>query len=400
MTGITEPMFKAPVDGGQGGARPQGLGGIYVHVPFCLKKCPYCDFYSITDLSLTQAYLTALETEMTLTGSSPLIFDTLYLGGGTPSVLDTGQTARIIDGIRKKFNLQKGCEITLEVNPGTVSFQDFQDFYRIGVNRINIGIQSFQDDHLKFLGRIHSAADAEKALENARSAGFDNVGFDLMYGLPGQSADHWIKDLSRAVFHNPQHLSCYMLSYEKGTLMERDRRRGRIRPLPDQSVAKLFEITVAFLQANGISQYEISNYADSPRSRSRHNQKYWHFAPYLGFGPGAHSFIDPERSWNHRDMDTYIALLKQGRRPISGKESLNRDQQMMETIYLGLRTTDGIDLAGFEDRFDTDFTQLFGTVGDELAGRDLIHMADGRCTLTRKGMLLLDSIVDRFVMQV
>jgi oxygen-independent coproporphyrinogen-3 oxidase len=288
----------------------------------------------------------------------------------------------------------------MEVNPGTVSLQNFRDFHRAGINRINMGVQSFQDKNLKFLGRIHSAAEAEKALENARSAGFDNVGFDLMYGLPGQSADHWIKDLSRAVSHSPQHLSCYMLSYEKGTRMDRDRRQGRILPLPDQSVAKLFEITVAFLQDNGISQYEISNYADAPGNRSRHNQKYWHFAPYLGFGPGAHSFIDPKRSWNHRDIHTYIALLKQGRRPISGKESLNRDQQMIETIYLGLRTTDGIDLPGFEDRFDTDFTQMFGTVGDELAGRGLIHMAHGRCALTRPGMLLLDSIVDRFVTQV
>ncbi len=399
-TDTRKPAFKASADASADAAPSQRLGGLYVHVPFCFKKCPYCDFYSITDLSLTEAYLSALDKETALAAPAPFTFDTLYMGGGTPSVLDTGQIAWIVDTVLKRFTVKRGCEITMEVNPGTVSLQDFRDFRRAGINRINMGVQSFQDENLAFLGRIHSAADAEKALENARSAGFDNIGFDLMYGLPGQSVDGWLKDLSRAVFHNPQHLSCYMLSYEKDTLMDHDRRRGRIRPLPDQSVAKLFETTVAFLQKNGITQYEISNYADSPRSRSRHNQKYWHFAPYLGFGPGAHSFIDPKRSWNHRDMDTYISLLKQGRRPISGKESLSRDQQMIEAIYLGLRTTDGIDLAGFEDRFGTDFTQLFGTVGDELAGWGLIHMADGRCALTRPGMLLLDSIVDRFVMQV
>ena len=288
----------------------------------------------------------------------------------------------------------------MEVNPGTVSRQDFRDFRRAGINRINMGIQSFQDENLAFLGRIHSAADAEKALENARSVGFDNVGFDLMYGLPGQSVDGWLKDLSRAVAHTPQHLSCYMLSYEKGTPMDCHRRQGRISPLSDQSVAKLFEITVAFLQKNGIAQYEISNYADSPRSRSRHNQKYWHFAPYLGFGPGAHSFIDPQRSWNHRDMDTYISLLKQGRRPMSGKESLNRDQQMMETIYLGLRTTDGIDLMGFEDRFKIGFAESFAGLIEDLTGRGFMTRDLDRCCLTFKGMLMLDSIVDRFVTQI
>jgi oxygen-independent coproporphyrinogen-3 oxidase len=288
----------------------------------------------------------------------------------------------------------------MEVNPGTVSFQDFRDFYRAGVNRINMGVQSFQDKNLKFLGRIHSAAEAEKALENARSAGFDNVGFDLMYGLPGQSVDDWVKDLSRAVSHNPQHLSCYMLSYEKGTLMDRDRRRGRIRPLPDQAVGKLFEITVAFLQDNGIAQYEISNYADAPDTRSRHNQKYWHFDPYLGFGPGAHSFIDPQRFWNHRDIHTYIALLEQGKRPISGKESLNRDQQMIETIYLGLRTTDGIDLTGFEDRFKIGFAETFAGLIEDFTGRGFMTRDLDRCCLTCKGMLMLDSIAERFVTQV
>ncbi len=392
-----KPVLRGTDNEGKGSAKPRPLGGIYVHVPFCLKKCPYCNFYSITDLSLRNAYLSALEKEIALTGPVPFRFDTLYMGGGTPSVLDTGQVARIIELFLNNFSVKQRCEITLEVNPGTVSFQDFQDFRRAGVNRINIGVQSFQDKNLKFLGRIHSAAEAEKALQNARAAGFDNIGFDLMYGLPGQTVDGWLKDLQQAVSHGPRHLSCYMLSYENGTLLDRDRQRGRFRPLPDQAVGKLFEITMAFLQDNGILQYEISNYADSPDTRSRHNRKYWHFDPYLGFGPGAHSFIDPQRFWNHRDIHTYISLLNQDRRPMAGKETLSRDQQMIETIYLGLRTTDGIDLTGFEDRFRIGFAEMFAELIEDFTRGRFLTVLQGRCRLTRKGMLMLDSIAGMFV---
>jgi len=392
-----EPVFQNPPDRGDNAAQSHCQGGIYVHVPFCLKKCPYCDFYSITDLSLKDAYLSALEKEMALTGPVPFTFDTLYMGGGTPSVLDTGQIARIMQSFRKNFSVKKECEITIEVNPGTVSLQDFQNFRRAGINRINIGVQSFQDENLKFLGRIHSAAEAEKALENARSAGFDNIGLDLMYGLPGQTADAWQKDLQQAVSHGPRHLSCYMLSYEDDTVMDHDRQRGRFMPLPDQQTGELFELTMAFLEDNGILQYEISNYADSPETRSRHNLKYWRFDPYLGFGPGAHSFTDPQRFWNYRDIHRYISLLNQGRRPMAGQEILDRDQQMMETIYLGLRTTDGIDLPDFEDRFGIRFAETFAELIRKFTHCGFLTNIADQCRLTRRGMLMLDSIAGMFV---
>ena len=396
-TDITNPIFQGAGDKGQGAASLHRLGGIYIHVPFCLKKCPYCDFYSITDLSLKEAYLEALGKEMALAGSISLEFDTLYMGGGTPSLLTPVQVVQIIESFFKSFKVKQTCEITIEVNPGTVSLQDFQNFRRAGVNRINIGVQSFQDKNLTFLGRIHSAAEAEKALINARCAGFDNIGFDLIYGLPGQTADDWIKDLQRAVSHRPRHLSCYMLSYENGTPLNRDCQRGRFTPLPDQQVGKLFEITVAFLKENGILQYEISNYADSPGTRSRHNQKYWHFGPYLGFGPGAHSFIDPQRSWNHSDIHTYISLLNQGRRPMAGQETLSREQQMIETIYLGLRTTDGIDLSRFENKFKIGFTKIFAALIEDFTRRKFLAILSDRCRLTCRGMLMLDSIAGMFV---
>lgn len=392
-----ETVFQYPVDRGGDTAKLYRSGGIYVHVPFCLKKCPYCDFYSITDLSLRDAYSAALEKEIALTGPVPFEFDTLYLGGGTPSVLEIRQVARITKAFFNNFNLRKGCEITIEVNPGTVTLQDFQDFRLAGINRINIGVQSFQGKNLKFLGRIHSTAEAEKALENAHTAGFDNIGLDLIYGLPGQTVDAWQKDLQQAVSHSVRHLSCYMLSYENGTLLDRNRQRGQFRPLPDQRVGKLFEITTAFLEDNGILQYEISNYADSPETRSRHNQKYWHFDPYLGFGPGAHSFIDPQRSWNHRDIHTYISLLNKDRRPMAGKEILSREQKLIETIYLGLRNIDGIDIPGFKERFRIGFAEIFAELIEDFRHRGLLTIDSECCRLTRSGMLMLDGVVGMFV---
>ena len=315
-------------------------------------------------------------------------------------MLAAGQVARIIAAVRQTLDLVDGAEMTIEANPGTIGPADLDAFQKSGINRINLGVQSFQDDNLKLLGRIHTAAEAEKVLCQARQCGFDNVGLDLIFGLPGQGKDAWLADLTRAVEHRPAHLSCYMLTYEAGTPLDSARKKGRIRPLPDHRVGELFETTVAFLADHGYLQYEISNYARSLDARSRHNQKYWHFAPYLGFGPAAHSFVDPERWWNHGDIGRYLETIEKGEAPIAGRETLDRDQQIIEALYLGLRTTAGIDLAAFADRFETDFSRMFGPVTADLTGRGLIRVNHGRCALTRPGLLLLDSIVERFVAQV
>ena len=375
-------------------------GGIYIHVPFCIRKCAYCDFYSTADLSLKDAFVAAVEQEIRRAGPSSMTFDTLYIGGGTPSVLSADQIARMVAAVRQTFGLAAEAEITIEANPGTIGAADLDRYQKAGIGRINLGIQSFNDENLKFLGRIHSARAAEKVLREARQCGFEKIGLDLIFGLPGQGQAAWLADLDRAVGHRPEHLSCYMLTYESGTPLDRARQKGLIRPLSDDRVAELFETTMAFLADHGYQQYEISNFARSVAARSRHNLKYWHFAPYLGFGPAAHSFVDPRRWWNHSDVWRYLERIARGRSPVAAGETLDRDQQMIEALYLGLRTTAGIDLAGFADRFGTDFTAIFGKLTGELAGRGLLRLADGRCALTRPGMLLLDSIVGLFVGQV
>jgi oxygen-independent coproporphyrinogen-3 oxidase len=385
-------------------AQPAGL---YIHIPFCLKKCPYCDFYSITDPSFHPAFLDALSTEMRLNRDVDLVFDTLYIGGGTPSVLDETSIHQMVETARRSFKILPGAEITLEVNPGTVTLEKLKGYRRAGVNRINIGVQSFNSANLGFLGRIHSGRDAELALRWARSAGFDNIGLDLIYGIPDQTPASWRKDLKAAIEFRPQHLSCYILSFEPGTPMDRDRKKGRFEPMSEDRVCDLFETTVKFLRDHGYVQYEISNFAredigesglgNAGDNRSRHNTKYWTFAPYLGLGPSAHSFIEPERFWNHADVGKYIRDLARGKLPLAEKELLVQDQLMTEAIYLGLRQTRGISVDAFDEKFGVNFRGAFGEVIADLEERGLMECSHGRCALTSKGMLVLDSIAALFI---
>ena len=376
--------------------------GIYIHIPFCIRKCPYCDFYSTIDVSLQSEFLDALTREMQLTRNDALRFDTLYIGGGTPSVLDAGSIGRIIESTRSQFHILSNAEITVEVNPGTVNPHKLKDYIDSGVNRINIGVQSFQDANLNFLGRLHTGKSAKLAVKQAQNTGFNNIGLDLVFGLPGQTRTDWLLDLRQAVELEPAHLSCYILSYEPETPMDRDRKAGRFQPLPEQRVSDLFETTLAFLSNHGYHQYEISNFArsipgDSEPFRSRHNQKYWSFVPYIGLGPSAHSFFGKTRYWNHRNTGKYIKNLEAGRLAVAEKEGLNREQLMMEAIYLGLRQTQGIFIDAFNKQFGISFKDTFEEMTTHLEGKGLIRLSQNRCALTSKGMLLLDSIASMFV---
>jgi oxygen-independent coproporphyrinogen-3 oxidase len=374
-------------------------GGLYIHVPFCLKKCPYCDFYSITDASFHAAFLYSLSTEMRLNSGVELAFDTLYIGGGTPSVFDETSIRRMLEDARRSFKILPGAEITLEVNPGTVTLEKLKGYRHAGVNRINIGVQSFNPAILRFLGRIHSDRDAELAITWARSAGFENIGLDLIYGIPDQTTASWIEDLTAAVEFGPRHLSCYILSFEPGTPMERDRKKGRFVPMPEDRVCDLYETTVNFLRDRGYVQYEISNFAlgNTGDNRSRHNTKYWTFAPYIGLGPSAHSFMEPERFWNHADVEKYMQDLARGKLPLAEKESLSLDQLMTEAVYLGLRQTRGILLDAFDEKFGVSFQEMFGEIIVDLEEKGLMECFHGRCSLTSKGMLVLDSIAALFI---
>lgn len=323
--------------------------------------------------------------------------DTLYFGGGTPSLLSPGAVERIIVHATRRFALSSESEITLEVNPGTVSRKSLADFRRAGVNRLNIGIQSFQDTQLAFLGRIHTARQGREAIAAARAAGFDNIGLDLIYALPGQTEREWENDMAEAVAMAPEHLSCYILTYEPGTPLGRDREAGRVHPLADERVGALFGLTRTFLNAAGYAQYEIANFARSDHHRSRHNIKYWRSGPYIGMGPAAHSFSSPHRWWNIADLNAYLHALARGRSPVAQRERLTREQRMIEAVYLGLRQTRGIDVDDFNARFGVDFFECFAEPVDALSRETMIQRTANRCALTPRGMVYLDSVAGRLV---
>ena len=348
--------------------------------------------------------------EMNLKSGFALTFDSLYIGGGTPSVFGAETIARIIEAAHRSFNILKDAEITLEVNPDTITPEKLEGFRRAGVNRINIGVQSFNPENLNFLGRLHSHSDADIAGQWAREAGFENICLDLIYGIPGQTKKAWVADLERALRFEPEHLSCYRLTYEPGTSMDKSRQKGRFHPLNDDKISDLFTSTIEFLAGRGYAQYEMSSFASTgsgrigqrsfERNRSRHNRKYWSFTSYLGLGPSAHSFKEPERSWNRSDVPDYINELAAGRLPPSEREMLSRSQFMMEAIYLGLRQTEGININAFEEKFGVNFHQRFSETLKSLEERGLIGTAQNRCALTHKGMLYLDSIVSMLTDQV
>ena len=377
-------------------------GGIYIHIPFCIRKCHYCDFYSTTNLSLIDDFIIALEREIQMAAPIDLAFDSLYFGGGTPSVLTPQQIDKIMGAVFRNFSFGPDIEINLEVNPGSVNRDKLISYRKTGINRITVGAQSFNERNLGFLRRIHSITEATQTLEWIREAAFDHFGLDLIYGLPQQSREDWIEDMSAAISFNPQHLSCYMLTVERGTPLHTDVRCGKVKPPDEKRSAELFRTTVEFLTGSGYQQYEISNFAyrddaSGTANRSRHNQKYWSFAPYIGFGPGAHSYLEPRRYWNHRNVQIYLTEIRAGKSPAAGSEELTHSQMMMEAILLGLRQADGIDLAVFKEKFGIDFKQHFAQQIEELLTERKAELRDDRLSLTTSGMLLHDSISAKLV---
>ena len=385
-----------------GGASSPTPAGLYIHVPFCQAKCPYCDFYSLTDLRLIPAYIDALGVELNLTEFALPPADSIYLGGGTPSVLSPRQIAKLLDRVYACFSVTVDAEVTLEVNPGTATPASLAAYRKAGINRLNIGLQSISDQHLRFLGRIHTSDQGIATYDWAREAGYTNVGLDLIYGIPGQTRLGWEAEMAAIVDLRPDHLSCYALTMEPGTPLAKKVWSGWVPALAEGVAGELFSATVAFLNQHGYRQYEISNFAreavgDARDRRSRHNRKYWTLAPYLGFGPAAHSFVDATRWWNHSALDRYLADLKAGRRPLAGSELLTRDQQIMEFVYLGLRQTDGIDTLEFAARFDADFIDCFKPTVALLADQGLIETSSKRIRLSHRGMRFLESVADQLL---
>lgn len=365
--------------------------GLYLHIPFCKSKCPYCDFYSETECSGVTAWQHALQQEMLLYKNRFPAFDTLYLGGGTPTVLEDAVLGNLFDHLYRHFQFTPDTEITIEANPNDITRAKLQLLKECGVNRISLGVQSFDEQVITFLKRRHSVGEACQALDLIQEGGFSTVSVDLMYGIPGQTREGWLKTLERALTFHPAHLSCYQLTVAEGTELGERNKRGVI-TLPDEAEETAFFLdTAQCLEEHGYLHYEISNFASGEATRSRHNQKYWQHTPYLGLGPSAHSFQQGKRWWNHRSIEEYCSALSGGKAPVSGKEHLTGEQLDLESLYLGLRTRAGVDLTRLNDRSACE------AVLPGLLKEDYVALIGQKMVPTRKGFLVADRLAGLFM---
>ncbi len=372
--------------------------GLYIHVPFCLSKCRYCSFYSIDSADLDHAvpqFISALLQEMTLYRDFPA-FDTVYIGGGTPTLLRPEHIEKIIAAARRHFTILPGTEWSIEANPGDLNVSYLKALFEIGLNRITIGAQSLDDSLLQWLGRRHTRRDVFDTLEQARLAGFNNIGIDIIYCIPGQSIHSFIHHLNEIAAYHPEHLSCYQLSIEPGTPLYKDHHRGVFQKATEDVEVEFFEQTSETLQGQGYLHYEISNFADGEANCSRHNMKYWNHFPYLGLGPAAHSFREGRRWWNVRSVDRYIAALGKSHSPIENSESLSSDELRLETIALRLRTAAGLDLSVFNLMLE-DGKASPKTIEEirQLCREGLVSINDNYVIPSLKGFALSDALALR-----
>jgi putative oxygen-independent coproporphyrinogen III oxidase len=358
--------------------------GLYIHVPFCRSKCIYCDFYSVTASGLIGRWLEALEREMAFYGSTFTYIDSLYIGGGTPSLLGRDGMARLFSALRRHFNFAGDAEVTVEANPddATAGWPAFVQ--SLGVNRVSFGVQSFNDRELACLQRRHNAAGAEAAVEAARRAGFTNISLDLIFGLPGQTTNGWLRTLERALSLSPTHLSCYQLTVEGHTPLKTMIGEGTVRLPNEEKVRRFFILTSRFLRSYGFLHYEVSNFAASEHLTCRHNEKYWHRVPHLGLGPSAHSFDGSKRWWNHRSVEAYCHALEKGALPVEETEHLSAEQIELEKLYLGLRTSSGVAVEDLPEKSEAAVRQLRKS--------GLVRLTRNRITPTTRGYLVADSL--------
>ncbi len=390
----------------------QGDFSIYVHIPFCEVKCGYCDFYSVPrgweEFDLQEQYVACLleEIDRRSVDFAGRIPQSIFFGGGTPSLLRPDLIAQILDRLRGHFLFDSTTEVTLETNPKTVDRHKLAEFRAIGINRISLGVQSFQDKFLQLMGRIHSGAEAQKTLADAYAAGFSNVSLDLIHSLPGQTLAEWQADLEMALSLAPQHLSCYNLTIESGTPFEVWHRQGRIKlPVEDEQANQLLWTRERLAMA-GYPSYEISNFS-RPGFESVHNRNYWRYGEYLGFGAGAASFCRGQthgsaptrtqlfgiRSLNARDLNGYI----QGSCKIE-EDRINDRMAQGEFVMLGFRTREGINLERFQVLFQSDFEVNFATTLEHLKRDELVFKpTDDQWNLTERGFLLADEVITHFL---
>jgi oxygen-independent coproporphyrinogen-3 oxidase len=365
---------------------------LYIHIPFCVRKCRYCGFYSTTyspgkgDEFISSLKHEAAKYKHDFTHRS---LNSIYLGGGTPTVLSPEQLRLLVGVIREHFPIDDSVEFTVEANPNTVTSEKLSLLLILGVNRLSLGIQSFSDNILQDLGRLHTGEQAADAFRLARTIGFSNIGLDFIYGIPGQTATEWEETLGAALALKPEHVSAYSLSLDHGSQFMRESESGRFAMPDDEVIAAMYERAVQALNNAGYGHYEISNFS-LPGYECRHNMNYWDRGEYLGLGPGAWSFISGRRYANISDTTEYSQRLSCGRSIVEAEEIIGPEPSAMETILLGLRTMKGLDLLRFEMEYGADVLRRLERSAVPLRDAGLLCVTDRRLRLTERGILLLD----------
>jgi oxygen-independent coproporphyrinogen III oxidase len=368
------------------------MAGIYFHIPFCKQACHYCDFHFSTNLTIRSAMVESLMKELKIQrhylGGEKI--ETIYFGGGTPSLLTKEELASLLTEVTNNFAVSSGAEITLEANPDDLSPERLTEFKLLGINRLSIGIQSFQDDVLQFLNRAHNASSALHCVADCREAGFDNISIDLIYAIPGQFEEAWVKNITTAIELNPEHVSAYNLTIEPQTVFGKWSAKGKLAPVLDDLAARQLEVLIKLLGDAGYQQYEISNFS-KPGCESRHNSSYWQRKNYLGIGPSAHSYNNESRQYNVRNNHTYVKSLSEGKIPFE-KEVLTRDDQVNEYLLTTLRTNRGADLDVLIRDYDYDLMSHQNNYIQNLIARDLATLEHASLKLTQKGKMIADKI--------
>ena len=373
--------------------------GIYLHIPYCLHKCGYCDFnsHNINEAEM-ESYVKALlsEMEQTAKGAKDRRVATIFFGGGTPTTLPFADLDRILNSCRQHFKLDPEAEITCEANPATIPQTDLAQLREAGFNRLSIGVQSFDPDELKLLERVHSVDEVYLTVERARQAKFENLSLDLMFGLPGQMTKRWLSNLNKAIALEPDHISAYNLTIEPDTVFYKQQSQGHLKMPPDDFQRELFEITIETLTGAGYEHYEISNYAQ-PGKQSRHNLNYWVDGEYLGLGAGASSFFNDDRFKNTNLPARYIAQINESRTAVESRETPDRRQRMGEAVMLGLRLRAGLSLSQFKKQFGISFQDAFVNTIEKLEETGLIKINEDNVALTDEGLFLADSVIVEFI---
>lgn len=370
---------------------------IYIHIPFCDHKCIYCDFYSIINYDNLHNYLTAIKKEIELRGkefSEDREVISIFFGGGTPSFMSPEYIAEIIRSINNNFSVRNDAEITLETNPGTVNRQKLIEFLSVGINRISIGIQSFNDDELKFLTRIHDSQTAIETVNSAAESGFNNISVDLIFNLPNQTKKMWRKNLDIAVGLPITHISAYSLILERGTILNKMVLDGKVQMQDSDHDADLYETTIKVLTENEFIQYEVSNFAKN-NLECIHNNSYWRYKDYLGFGTSAHSFINGKRWWNYSSLNFYLEKMN-NYNPIAGEEILTNNQMHDEYIMLAMRSY-GLDINDYINRFGSMWISKVKNDLTEYQTKGYLSIDDKFIKFTHKGYTLCDEIISKLL---